>query len=101
MAHPVAPPLVANQQVVHVSYHALLRRLTCSCTPAPPVFLPCSPEVSDAVELRKRIAQKFELASLPGTSDKDRWGARGSGSGAFVLRWDRRRPSSVARAKAG
>lgn len=45
---------------------------------------PHPPEVSDAVELRKRIAQKFELASLPGTSDKDRWGARGSGSEEVV-----------------
>ena len=29
-------------------------------------------EISDAVGLRKRIAEKFELASLPGTSEKDR-----------------------------
>ncbi|PNW83287.1 hypothetical protein CHLRE_05g232200v5 [Chlamydomonas reinhardtii] len=29
-------------------------------------------EVSDAVALRKRIAEKFELASLPGTSEEDR-----------------------------
>ncbi len=29
-------------------------------------------EISDAVGLRKRIAEKFELASLPGTSEADR-----------------------------
>ncbi|KXZ46316.1 hypothetical protein GPECTOR_45g186 [Gonium pectorale] len=29
-------------------------------------------EISDAVGLRKRIAEKFELASLPGTSEEDR-----------------------------
>lgn len=29
-------------------------------------------EVTDAVSLRKRIAEKFELASLPGTSEADR-----------------------------
>ncbi|KAG2487510.1 hypothetical protein HYH03_013928 [Edaphochlamys debaryana] len=29
-------------------------------------------EISDAVDLRKRIAEQFELASLPGTSEADR-----------------------------
>ncbi len=31
-----------------------------------------STEVSDAVALRKRIAEKFELAALPGTTEEER-----------------------------
>ena len=34
-------------------------------------------EVTDAVALRKRISECFELASMPGLTDDDRWGVQG------------------------
>lgn len=30
-------------------------------------------EISDTVALRQRIAQQFEMASIPGTPDTDKW----------------------------
>ncbi len=41
--------------------------------PQPPTYAtPIPTEISDTVALRQRIAQQFEMASIPGTPDADK-----------------------------